>query len=69
MTQEKFKQASKIQDEIDRLDILIKQIEDKNELNTDFSDYAYLINLLGKKAVHYFMVKRKRILEKEFKEL
>lgn len=49
MTQEKFKQAIKIQDEIDRLDMLIKQIEDKTALDTDFSDYAYLINLLGKK--------------------
>ena len=70
MTQEKFKQASKIQEEIDRLDLLIEQIEDGTTLNrTQYHDYAYLVHLLGKDDVLGFMRTRKRMLEKEFEEL
>ena len=69
MTQEKFKEASKLWEEIDRLDLLIKQIEDGTTLNPDYSDYAYLVHLLGKDDVLGFMRTRKRMLEKEFKEL
>lgn len=69
MTQEKFKEASNLWEEIDRLDLLIKQIEDGTTLNTDYSDYAYLVHLLGKDDVLGFMRTRKRMLEKEFEEL
>lgn len=69
MTQEKFKQASKLWGEIDRLDLLIKQIEDGTTINPYNSDYGYLVHLLGKDAVLGFMRTRKRMLEKEFEEL
>ena len=35
MTQEKFKEASNLWEEIDRLDLLIKQIEDGTTLNPE----------------------------------
>lgn len=70
MTQEKFKQASNLWDEIDRLDLLIKQIEDGTMFNrTQYNDYAYLVHLLGADDVLGFMRTRKRMLEKEFEEL
>lgn len=70
MTQEKFKQASKIQEEIDRLDLLITQIEDGTTIRrTQYNDYAYLVHLLGADDVLGFMRTRKRMLEKEFEEL
>lgn len=68
MTQEKFKEASKLWEEIDRLDLLIKQIEDGTTINPH-SDYGYLVYLLGKDDVLGFMRTRKRMLEKEFEEL
>ena len=68
MTQEKFKEASKIWDEIDRLDMLIKQIEDGTTINPHISDYGYLVHLLGKDDVLGYMPNRKRTLEKEFEE-
>ena len=68
MTQEKFKEASKLWEEIDRLDLFIKQIEDGTTIYPH-SDYGYLIHLLGKDDVLGFMRTRKRMLEKEFEEL
>lgn len=78
MTQEKFNRASNIQEEIDRLNLLIKYIENKND--KDFtntmelafhtsSDFLYLVNLLGADDVLGYMRTRKRMLEKEFEEL
>lgn len=78
MTQEKFKEASKIQEEIGRLNLLIKYIEDKDE--KDFpdtmrfafsigSDFLYLVNLIGVNNALGFMRRRKIKLEKEFEEL
>lgn len=69
MTQEEFKQASKLWEEIDRLDLLIKQIEDGTTINSHYTDYGYLVHLLGKDDVLGFMRTRKRMLEKEFEEL
>lgn len=78
MTQEKFKQASEIQTEINRLNFLIKYIEDKDEKDfadtaalafSTSSDFSYLVHLLGKDDVLGFMRTRKIILEKEFEEL
>ena len=69
MTQESFKQASKLWEEIDRLDLLIRQIEDGTTINPNISDFGYLVHLLGKDDVLGFMRTRKRILEKEFEEL
>lgn len=69
MTQEKFKQASTLWEEIDRLDLLIKQIEDGTTINPQFSDFGYLVHLLGKDDVLGYMRTRKRMLEKEFEEL
>ncbi len=69
MTQEKFEQASKLWEEIDRLDLLIYQMEDRTTINPDHSDYAYLVHLLGVDDVLGFMKTRKRMLEKEFEEL
>ena len=69
MTQEKFKQAIKLQEEINRLDLLIKQIEGGTTFNLHISDYGYLIHLLGEDNVLGFMRTRKRMLEKEFEEL
>lgn len=69
MTQEKFKQASKLQEEIDRLDLLIKQIEDGTTINPNISDFGYLVHLLGEDNVLKCMRTRKRMLEKEFEKL
>ena len=78
MTQEKFKEASKIQEEINRLNLLIKYIKNEDEkdftdtMELDFhkiSDFLYLVNLLGADDVLGFMRTRKRVLEKEFEEL
>lgn len=70
MTQEKFKEASKLWEEIDRLDLLINEIEDGTRINrTQYNDYAYLVHLLGVDDVLGFMRTRKRMLEKEFEEL
>ncbi len=69
MTQEKFKQASNLWEEIDRLDLLIKQIEDGTTINPRISDYGYLVHLLGKDDVLGYMRTKKRMLEKEFEEL
>lgn len=79
MTEEKFNRASKIQEEINRLNLLIKYIEDKKEkdfANTIMelafnisSDFLYLVHLLGADDVLGFLSKRKRMLEKEFEEL
>lgn len=69
MTQEKFKEASKIWDEIDRLDLLIKQIEDGTTINPNISDFGYLVHLLGKDDVLGYLRTRKRMLEKEFEKL
>lgn len=78
MTQEKFEQASKIQEEINHLNLLIKYIEDKDDkdftdtMNFVFnmsSDFLYLVHLLGADNVLGFMRTRKRMLEKEFEEL
>ena len=69
MTLEKFKEVSKLWEEIDRLDLLIKQIEDGTTINPHNSDYGYLVHLLGKDDVLGFMRTRKRMLEKEFEEL
>lgn len=69
MTQEKFEQANKLWEEIDRLDWLIKQIEDGTTINPHMIDYRYFVHLLGEDTVIESMRTRKRILEKEFKEL
>lgn len=69
MTQEKFKQASELWDEIDRLDLLIKQIEDGTTIRPHISDFGFLVHLLGKDDVLGYMRTRKRMLEKEFEEL
>ena len=78
MTQEKFNKASKIQEEINRLNLLIKYIEDKDDkdftdtMNFVFnmsSDFLYLVHLLGKDDVLGFMRTRKRMLETEFEEI
>jgi hypothetical protein len=69
MTQEKFKKARKLWEEMDRLDFLIKQLEDRATLNPDYSDYAYFVHLLGEDDVLGFMRTRKRIVEKEFEDL
>jgi hypothetical protein len=78
MTQEKFNRASKIQEEINRLNLLIKYIENKDEKDfTDTmelafnmsSDFLYLVHLLGADDVLGFMRTRKKMLEKEFEEL
>ena len=69
MTQEKFKQASNLWEEIDRLDLLIKQIEDRTTIKPHISDFAYLVHLLGVDDVLGYMRTRKRMLEKEFEEL
>ena len=69
MTQEKFKLASNLQEEIDRLDLLIKQIEDGTTIKPHISDYGYLIYLLGENNILAYMRTRKRMLEKEFEEL
>ena len=69
MTQEKFKQASELWEEIDRLDMLIKQIEVGTIFKPHISDYGYLVHLLGEDDVLGFMRTRKRMLEKEFEEL
>lgn len=69
MTQEKFKKASEIQEEIDRLDLLIKEIENVIINDPNCSDYGYLVHLLGVDSVLGFMRTRKRMLEKEFEEL
>lgn len=69
MTQEKFKQASKIWDEIERLDFLILQIEEGTTIKPNISDFGFLVHLLGEDDVLGFMRTRKRMLEKEFEEL
>lgn len=48
MTQDKFKEVSRLLEEIDRLDLLIKQIEDGTTINSHYSDYGYLVHLLGR---------------------
>ena len=68
MTQEKFKETSKIQEEINRLNLLIKCIEDKVE--KDFTDTMELVfNMSRKDDLLGYMKTRKRMLEKEFEEL
>lgn len=67
MTQEKFKEANKLWDEIDRLDLLIKQIEDGTTLKPDYNDYAYLVHLLGKDDVLGFMRTKKECWKKNLK--
>lgn len=69
MTQEKFIQASDLCEEINRLDMLIHQIEDLTTIDPYDSDYGYLVYLLGEDNVLGFMRTRKRMLEKEFEEL
>lgn len=69
MTQEKFIQASDLCEEINRLDMLIHQIEDLTTIDTYHSDYGYLVYLLGEDNVLKCMRTRKRMLEKEFEEL
>ena len=73
MEKEKFKQASELHGEIDRLDMLMNYIEKGDEsetlMNPKHNDFAYLVYLLGKNNVLGFMRRRKRMLEKEFEEL
>lgn len=69
MTQEKFKQASNLWEEIDRLDLLIKQIADGTTINSHYSDYGYLVHLLGRMMYSVSREQEKRMLEKEFEEL
>lgn len=69
MTQEKFKQANKLCEEIYMLDWLIKQIEDGNTINPHMIDYEHLIHLFGVDKVLDCMQTKKRMLEKEFEEL
>ena len=73
MEKEKFNQASELQGEIDRLDMLMNYIEKGDEsetlMNPKHNDFAYLVCLLGKNNVLGFMRRRKRMLEKEFEEL
>lgn len=78
MTQEKFKEVSELWEEINRLNMLIKYIENRDEKgSTDTiefafnmtSDLLYLVHLLGVDDVLGYMRTRKRMLEKEFEEL
>lgn len=69
MTHEKFIHASDLCEEINRLDMLIHQIEGLTTIDLYDSDYGYLVNLLGEDNVLRCMRTRKRILEKEFEEL
>ena len=69
MTQEKFKQASNLWEEIDKLDWLIKQIEAGTTINPHMIDYKYLVHLLGVDNVLDRMKTRKIMLEKEFEGL
>lgn len=75
MTQEKFNIASKIQEEINRLNMLIKYIQDRDEKGSAdtielafnmTSDFLYLVHLLGADDVLSFIRTRKRMLYKEY---
>ena len=73
MTKELFDKADKIVSEINHLDMLMNYIEEGNErddlMNPKYSDFAYLVYLLGVEDVLGFLRTRKRILEREFEEL
>ena len=73
MTKELFNKAWEFYSEIDRLDLLIKCIEnyDKSDTltNTKYSDFTYIVYLIGVEDVLGFLRTRKRMLEKEFEEL
>lgn len=73
MTKELFDKACKLDSEINHLDMLINYVEEGNErddlMNPKYSDFAYLVYLLGVKDVLGFLRTRKRMLEKEFEEL
>lgn len=73
MTQELFDKACKLDSEISHLDMLINYVEKGDEsddlMNSKYSDFAYLVYLLGVENVLGFLRTRKRILEKEFEEL
>lgn len=68
MTKELLNKASELYSEIDRLDLLIKFIEnyDKDNVSPKHNDFTYLVYLLGKNNVLSFMRRRKTMLEKEF---
>lgn len=73
MTRELFDKADKIVSEINHLDVLINYVEKGDEsddlMNPKYSDFAYLVYLLGVKDALGFLRTRKRMLEKEFEEL
>lgn len=73
MTKELFDKACKLDSEINHLDMLINYVEEGNErddlMNPKYSDFAYLVYLLGVEDTLGFLRTRKRILEKEFEEL
>jgi len=73
MTKELFDKACKLDSEINHLDMLINYVEEGNErddlMNPKYSDFAYLVYLLGVEDTLGFLRTRKRMLEKEFEEL
>lgn len=73
MTKDLFNKADKIVSEINHLDMLMNYIEEGDErddlMNPKYSDFAYLVYLLGTNNVLGFMRRRKKTLEKEFEEL
>lgn len=73
MTKELFNKACKLDSEINHLDILIDYVEKGDErddlMNPKYSDFAYLVYLLGVEDVLGFLRTRKWMLEKEFEEL
>jgi len=73
MTKELFDKACKFDSEIGRLDMLINYIEKGDEsddlMNPKYSDFAYLVYLIGVNNALGYMRRRKKMLEKEFEEL
>lgn len=73
MDREKFNKAMQIDNEIDRLDMLMKYVEKGDDddvlMNPRVNDFAFLVYLIGVENVLSAMGERKRFLEKEFDEL
>lgn len=73
MTKELFNKACKLDSEIGRINMLIKQVEKGDEddilMNPKYNDFAYIVHLFGVRNVLGFLRRRKNTLEKEFEEL
>ena len=73
MTKELFDKACKFDSEIGRLNMLINYVEKGDEsddlMNPKYSDFAYLVYLIGVNNALGYMRRRKKMLEKEFEEL